>query len=101
MIQKPGRSGSLVLEDSSPKGMNIYRPVGQPGQPCCGYDVPNARMAQIQTVDIVTASLVADASRLPAVVRNQRSPVGWFLGKRPKCEVRMGSLNEGTIGGDH
>ena len=33
-------------------------------------------MEQMQEVDIATACVVADASRLQAVVRNQRSPGG-------------------------
>ena len=56
-------------------------------------------MAQIQELDVVTASGVVDALRLPAVVRNQRSPGGSFRRQRPKCELRIGSLNVGTMGG--
>ena len=56
-------------------------------------------MAQIQEVDIVTMSRVADTPRLLAVVRNQQSLGGSFRWQRPKCKVWEGSLNVGMIGG--
>ena len=55
-------------------------------------------MAQVQEVDIAAASGVADAPRLPAAVRNQRRPGGSVRRQPPKCAVRIGSLNVGTMG---
>ena len=46
-----------------------------------------------------TASGVTDAPHLPAAARNVRGPGKASTRQRPLCEVRMGSLNVGTMEG--
>ena len=56
-------------------------------------------MAATLDLDRDTASGVTDAPHLPAAARNVRGPGRASTRQRPLCEVRMGSLNVGTMVG--
>ena len=56
-------------------------------------------MAATLDRDRDTASGVTDAPHLPAAARNERGPGRASTRQRPLCEVRMGSLNVGTMEG--
>ena len=56
-------------------------------------------MASILDRDRDAASGVTDAPHLPAAARNVRGPGRPSTRQRPLCEVRMGSLNVGTMEG--
>ena len=56
-------------------------------------------MAATLNRDRDTASGVTDAPHLPAAARNVRGPGRASTRQRPLCEVRMGSLNVGTMEG--
>ena len=56
-------------------------------------------MAATLDRDRDTASGVTDAPHLPAAARNERGPGRASTRQRPFCEVRMGSLNVGTMEG--
>ena len=56
-------------------------------------------MAATLNRDRDRASGVTDAPHLPAAARNVRGPGSASTRQRPLCEVRMGSLNVGTMEG--
>ena len=56
-------------------------------------------MAATLDIERDTASGVTDAPHLPAAARNVRGPGRASTRQRPLCEVRMRSLNVGTMEG--
>ena len=56
-------------------------------------------MAATMDIERDTASGVSDAPHLPAAARYLRAPGRASTRQRPLCEVRMGSLNVGTMEG--
>ena len=56
-------------------------------------------MAATLDIERDTASGLTDAPHLPAAARNVRGPGRASTRQRPLCEVRMGSLNVGTMEG--
>ena len=54
---------------------------------------------QIIDCDLATASGVPDVPSGQAAVTNRQNPEGATNRHRPRCEVRLASLNVGTMGG--
>ena len=79
--------------------MRQNRTTGQPGQRCSGYFVPHYMMATRRNHDRATAFGVTDAPYSQAAARNEQSPGGSSFRPRSRCEVRIGSLNVGTMEG--
>ena len=79
--------------------MKQNRTTGQPVQRCSGYFVPHYMMATRRNLDRATAFGVTDAPCSQAAARNEQSPGGSSFRPRSRCEVRIGSLNVGTMEG--
>ena len=79
--------------------MKQNRTTGQPGHSCRGYFVPHYMMATRRNHDRATPFGVTVAPYSQAAARNEQSPGGSSFRPRSRCEVRIGSLNVGTMEG--
>ena len=74
--------------------------MGQPGQRCVAIFLFHPFMnTRINNADLATASRVSDTPLGQATVRINQNPGSANRKYRPRCEIRLGSLNVGSLGG--